>query len=169
MIVCVSLMFSQLIHHLNLQLSKKSLDETEVERDFSIRRKIKALYNKKESDFSSVDEYKNYEEMVEDIVYNLVNLVDVEATNQRIEKYKQDNSKEIVMNQFRRKEELKGESITIKEREEEIASANQKFQVRLLSGYNRTRVQFVQTDHSSILMYIIHSNLYRKVCRVNEH
>lgn len=111
------------------KLSKKSLDETEVERDYSIRRKITALYNKKETDFASLEEYKNYEEMVEDIIYNLVNMIDVDATNQLIEKYKQDNSKEITINQFRRKEELKGELISIKEREDAIAAANQKFQV----------------------------------------
>lgn len=113
------------------QLSKKSLDETEVERDFSIRRKIKAIYNKKESDFSSVESYKNYEEMVEDIIFNSVNYIDEEATKQLIEKYKQENSKEIVINQFRKKEELKGESILIKERKEEISAANMKFQVRV--------------------------------------
>jgi hypothetical protein len=111
-----------------LQLSTKSLDETEVERDFSIRRKIKALFNKVESDFSSLEEYKNYEELVEDIIYNLVNVVDVDATNALVEKYKQENSKEIVANQFKRKEELKEELMTIKESEEHIAAANQKFQ-----------------------------------------
>lgn len=113
----------------NSQLSTKSLDETEVERDFSIRRKVKALFNKVESDFATLDQFKNYEEFVEDIIYNLVNLVDVDATNALIEKYKQENSKEIVANQFKRKEQLKEELMTIKEKEELIASANQKFQV----------------------------------------
>ena len=89
-----------LTQHTLLQLSTKSLDETEVERDFSIRRKVKALFNKIESDFATVDEFKNYEEMVEDIVYNLVNLIDVDSTNQLIEKYKQDHSKEIIVNQL---------------------------------------------------------------------
>lgn len=119
-----------------LQLSKKSLDETEVERDFSIRRKIKALYNKKESDFASIDDYKNYEEEVEDIVFNLVNHENVAATNEKVEKYRKENSKEIVINQSRRKEELKGESISIKEREEAIAAANLKFQVRFIMYWN---------------------------------
>lgn len=107
----------------------KSLDETEVERDFSIRRKVKALFNKVETDFATLEEYKNYEEMVEDIIYNLVNLIDVDATNQLIETYKQKHSKEIIANQFKRKEEFKGELIAIKEKEDEIATANIKFQV----------------------------------------
>ena len=59
-----------------------------------------------------------------------MNLIDVDSTNQLIEKYKQDHSKEIIVNQFRRKEELKGESLSIKEKEEEILAANQKFQVQ---------------------------------------
>ena len=101
-----------------------------MERDFSIRRKIKALFNKKESDFGTIDEFKNYEERVEDIVYNLVNLIDVDATNQYIEKYKQENSKEIVTNQLRRNEELKGEYVAIKEKEDARIAANVKFQVR---------------------------------------
>lgn len=125
------------------KLSKKSLDETEVERDYSIRRKITALYNKKESDFANLEDYKNYEETVEDIIYNLVNLIDVDATNQLIEKYKLDNSKEITMNQFKRKEELKGELISIKEREEAIAAANQKFQVLRVCCIVETTVQYM--------------------------
>ena len=105
------------------------MDETEVERDFSIRRKIKALFNKTESDFASLDEFKNYEEKVEDFIYNLVNAIDVDETNSFIEKYKQDNSKEIVVNQYRRNEELKGELVAIREKEEAIALENMKFQV----------------------------------------
>lgn len=93
---------------------------------------MKTLFNKVESDFNSIGDYKNYEEQVEDIVYNLVNLVDVEATNALIEKYKQENSKEIIVNQYKRKEELKEESLSIQERERKIAVANQKFQVRIL-------------------------------------
>lgn len=105
------------------------MDETEVERDFSIRRKIKAIYNKKESDFPTIDQYKDYEELVEDIIYNLVNLIDIDATNQLIEKYKQEYSKEIVVNQYRRSENLKEEYIAIQEKKEARESENLKYQV----------------------------------------
>jgi hypothetical protein len=105
------------------------LDETEVERDSSIRRKIKALYNKVESDFPTMDEWKNYEEMVEDIVYNLVNLIDVDSTNEAIEQYKAQNSKEILRNQFRKNEQLKELSVSIKVQADAIVAGDVKFQV----------------------------------------
>jgi hypothetical protein len=121
------------ILYVKIQLSEKSLDETEVERDFSIRRKVKALFNKKERDFKTVDEFKDYEERVEDIIYNLVNLINVDETNKLIDVYKQENSKEIIQNQFKVNEETKNELILIKEKEDALAFANFKFQVRIVS------------------------------------
>eukprot|EP00600_Ochromonadales_sp_CCMP1393_P005205 CAMPEP_0174965244 /NCGR_PEP_ID=MMETSP0004_2-20121128/6331_1 /TAXON_ID=420556 /ORGANISM="Ochromonas sp., Strain CCMP1393" /LENGTH=247 /DNA_ID=CAMNT_0016214065 /DNA_START=139 /DNA_END=882 /DNA_ORIENTATION=- len=112
-------------------LSKKSLDETEVERDSSIRRKIKAIFNKFESDFASLDEYQNYEEMVEDIIYNLVNKIDISETNAKIERYKQENGKVIAVNQLRKNELFNKENASIKEMETAIADGNIKFQDEL--------------------------------------
>lgn len=109
------------------KLSIKSLDETEVERDFSIRRKVKALYNKTEHDFKLLDDWKDYEEYVETLIYNLVNMIDVDATNKVIDEYKTVNSKEIAMNEYRKAEEISAEYRIIREHEQAALSDEQKF------------------------------------------
>lgn len=105
------------------------MQEAEAERDAIIRKKVTLLFNKKESDFPSLDAFKDYEEKVEDIIYNLVNNIDIEQTNQYIETYKQENSRDIAVNQFRRKEELIKEAAIIRELEEAVVTANMKYQV----------------------------------------
>jgi CDK-activating kinase assembly factor MAT1 len=102
----------------NQQLSNRSVDETEVERDFRIRKGIKAIYNKTEADFSSLDSFKDYEEVVEDLIFSKVNIINVEETNAAIERYKQNNSDIITINQMRRNEDIKKEFSAIKEEED---------------------------------------------------
>lgn len=69
-----------------------------VEKEVDIRRKILKDYNKKEEDFHTLKEYNDYLEMVETIIFNLANGVDVEATKRRIEVYKKENAEVIQKN-----------------------------------------------------------------------
>ncbi len=114
------------------QLKEKSLEETEVERDFSIRLRIRSIFNKFPEDFTNVDEFRDYEEQVEDIIHNLVNYVEVDATNQIIEKYKQDNAKRITMNQMKMSEKFKQEQHVIQEDVEQRQANDASFNVRIL-------------------------------------
>lgn len=100
------------------------MDETEVERDYSIRRKLSAIYNKREADFSSIDDFKNYEEMVEDIIYNLVNYIDVEKTNRQVEQYKSQYRNEIIANEKLKAQQWKEESSDIKRSQESILKSD---------------------------------------------
>ena len=113
------------------KLSEKGLDETEVERDFRIRKKIKSIYNKVESDFENISKYKDYEEEVEDLIYSLVNSIEVDKTNQTIEHYKRANAEKITINQFKKSEEIREESNIIKEQEDIKISNDIAFQVLL--------------------------------------
>lgn len=114
------------------QLSNKSIDETEVERDFRVRKRVKGIFNKTESEFSSSELFKDYEEMVEDLIFNLVNGTNVDDTNAAIEKYKQKNAEKITYNQLRKNEELKRESTNIKEDEDVKKQHDLQFQVQKL-------------------------------------
>lgn len=58
-------------------------------------------FNKKEDDFSSLEEYNDYLEEVEDIIYNLVNGIDTVETNRRIDQYKKENKDIIIKNKMR--------------------------------------------------------------------
>eukprot|EP01031_Cornospumella_fuschlensis_P032479 gene32479-39268_t len=96
------------------KLSRRSLEETLSERDFAIRRKLRSIFNKTEEEFESDKHFKDYEEMVEDYIYNLVNCVDVESTKQAIESYRQENARMTALNLMRAEEKLKEELVLIK-------------------------------------------------------
>lgn len=67
-----------------------------VEKEVNIRRRILRDYNKREEDFDTLNEYNDYLEEVETVIYNLANNIDVVETNKRIEQYKKDNKEQIV-------------------------------------------------------------------------
>lgn len=100
-----------------------------MERDFRIRKKVKSIFNKTESHFPTLDDFKDYEEMVEDLIFNLVNLIDVEQTNAKIEKYKQLNAESITYNQMKKNEDIKKEYSLIKEEEDAKKLHDIQFQV----------------------------------------
>lgn len=67
-----------------------------VEKEVDIRKRILRDFNKKEEDFSTLREYNDYLEEVENIIYNLSNNIDVMETNKKIEQYKKDNREQIM-------------------------------------------------------------------------
>lgn len=67
-----------------------------VEKEVNIRKRILRDYNKREEDFSTLAEYNDYLEEVENIIYNLTNNIDIMETNKRIEQYKKENKDQIV-------------------------------------------------------------------------
>lgn len=72
-----------------------------MERDSLIRKRIKAIFNKTVEMFTNEDEFRDYEEQVEDIIFNLANNIDVDATNKQIAAYQKENLKVIAENQSR--------------------------------------------------------------------
>lgn len=69
-----------------------------MERDFTIRKRIKGIYNKTADSFPSDLEYKNYEETIEDVIFNLVNNIDVQLTNKQVEQYQSDHLQQVSHN-----------------------------------------------------------------------
>ncbi|XP_061390279.1 CDK-activating kinase assembly factor MAT1 [Musca vetustissima] len=72
-----------------------------VEKEVDIRKRILRDYNKKEDDFNTLQEYNDYLEEIETIIYNLCNNIDIIGTNKRIEQYKKDNREIIQRNRTR--------------------------------------------------------------------
>ncbi|KAF7662632.1 hypothetical protein LDENG_00231110 [Lucifuga dentata] len=66
-------------------------EDPAVDKEVEIRKKVLKIYNKRDFDFSSLREYNDYLEQVEDIVYNLTNNIDVEDTKQKMEQYQREN------------------------------------------------------------------------------
>lgn len=112
------------------KLSDKSFDETEVEKDFRVRKKLKGIYNKTDADFPSLKDYNDYQEMVEDLIQNLVSQTDVEKCNEAINRYCQQNAESITLNKHRKVEDLKEEYNSIRTQEDEKRSKDIEFQKR---------------------------------------
>lgn len=72
-----------------------------VEKEVDIRRRILKDFNKKEEDFGNLDDFNNYLEEIEEIIYNLANNIDIINTNKRIETYKRENKDVILKNKQR--------------------------------------------------------------------
>ncbi len=79
--------------------------EMEAEKDARVRRKVKAIYNKMESSFSNSQAFRDYEEEVEDVIFNLVHGIDVDETQARIKKYAALNEESIAFNAGKQSEE----------------------------------------------------------------
>lgn len=71
-------------------------EDPQVEKEVDIRKRVLRDFNKKEEDFETLQEYNNYLEEVETIIYNLTNNIDVVNTNKKIEQYKKDNREQIL-------------------------------------------------------------------------
>eukprot|EP01098_Paradermamoeba_levis_P011465 TRINITY_DN4915_c0_g1_i1.p1 TRINITY_DN4915_c0_g1~~TRINITY_DN4915_c0_g1_i1.p1 ORF type:complete len:324 (+),score=100.15 TRINITY_DN4915_c0_g1_i1:153-1124(+) len=78
----------------------RHLDESKmVDKELKIRRKILKLYNKRREHFNSLRAYNDYLEEIEDIIYNLTHGIDEAATNEKVEKYRQENENDIYLNE----------------------------------------------------------------------
>lgn len=80
-------------------------DRAMLAKDSQTRRRYLRWFNKCREDFDSDRAYDDYLEMVEDIIYKLVNGIDVEETKAQVERYRQENADIIGLNQARRIEE----------------------------------------------------------------
>ena len=59
-------------------------------------RALRHSFNKREADFASRAEWDNYLEEREDIAFNLIENIDVAASNERLSRYEQENAESIV-------------------------------------------------------------------------
>lgn len=81
-------------------LKQQTYDDYEIKRDIKIRKRIKSIYNKTESDFKNLLEFQNYEEYVEDLIYNLVHNINKDITEKLIYDYEHSHMKEITKKQM---------------------------------------------------------------------
>ncbi|KAK2192434.1 hypothetical protein NP493_31g02026 [Ridgeia piscesae] len=76
-------------------------EDSGVEKEVDIRKRILREYNKKEEDFGSLRKYNDYLEKVETIIFNLTNGIDVEHTKKLVEQNKKDNQELIKKNRMK--------------------------------------------------------------------
>jgi len=73
-------------------------DNVLVNKEVEMRTTLLGDFCKEEQDFASLDEYNAYLEMLETVVYNLVNGIDVANTKIRIEEFRRQNEEWIAKN-----------------------------------------------------------------------
>jgi CDK-activating kinase assembly factor MAT1 len=81
-------------------------DDIGVEREVDVRKRVSTVFNKTQKDFDDLDQFNKYLEEVEDIVFNLVNCVDVETTEMRLKEYEESNKSNIEENNAKRLQEI---------------------------------------------------------------
>eukprot|EP00899_Mesostigma_viride_P015307 jgi/Mesvir1/23778/Mv10602-RA.1 len=68
-----------------------------MERAVAIRKRILSVYNMTREDFETLNEYNDYLEQVEDIIFNLEQRVNVDAIEAQVARYREENAEMITM------------------------------------------------------------------------
>ncbi|TKR95939.1 hypothetical protein L596_010033 [Steinernema carpocapsae] len=108
---------------------EQTLDDPMMERENFIRAKVRKIYNLHEEDYNNAREFNDYLERIETIVNNLIDGVDVEATEAEMNRFKDKYYEKIERNRRRLnadhkwiEEQLRDED----QRHKRIAGAHQK-------------------------------------------
>ncbi|TKA26890.1 hypothetical protein B0A50_04337 [Salinomyces thailandicus] len=87
---------------------EQTFEDIKVEREVDIRKRVQAVFNRREDDFEGLRDYNDYLNDVEDITFNLINNIDLEDTNRRFEAYQKANQTIIAENERLAREEKMG-------------------------------------------------------------
>lgn len=85
---------------------EQTFEDIQVEREVDVRKRVATVFNRREDEFDSLLDYNNYLNEVEDITFNLVNLIDTEAMEKKMASYATQNSKSISANAALASEEM---------------------------------------------------------------
>ncbi|KAL8709073.1 MAG: hypothetical protein Q9220_006094 [cf. Caloplaca sp. 1 TL-2023] len=77
---------------------KQTFEDLKIEREVDIRRRVAQVFNKQESDFETLRAYNNYLEEMEVTTFNLLEGIDVAATERRLAAYAAQNATAISKN-----------------------------------------------------------------------
>lgn len=64
-----------------------TFEDLKVEREVDIRRRVASILNKTADDFETLKDYNDYLETVEEVTWNLILKIDVDATNSRLQRW----------------------------------------------------------------------------------
>ncbi|CAH0493218.1 unnamed protein product [Peronospora farinosa] len=89
------------------QLQDKTIEELNFAKETSIRKKVTKDYNKTEDDFDTLDEYNDYLETLENLIFDLVygNEGEKTAAQKQWKQYRQENAISIATNDAKKADE----------------------------------------------------------------
>ncbi|KAL5333011.1 CDK-activating kinase assembly factor MAT1-domain-containing protein [Aspergillus crustosus] len=78
---------------------KQTFEDINVEREVDVRRRVMEILNRREEEFDSKLDWDNFLEQREEIIFNLVNRIDVGKTEADLQSYATENMRSIRANQ----------------------------------------------------------------------
>ncbi|KAF2269625.1 CDK-activating kinase assembly factor [Lojkania enalia] len=85
-----------------MRFREQTFEDLKVEREVDIRRRVAKVFNKREEDFETLKDYNDYLETVEEVTWNLILKIDVEATERRLRQFEEAQKAELNPNVARR-------------------------------------------------------------------
>ncbi|KAI9766625.1 MAG: TFIIH/NER complex subunit [Geoglossum simile] len=77
---------------------KQTFGDIQVEREVDIRRRVAKVFNRRQDEFETLNDYNNYLEEVETLTFNLLNGVDIPTTEAKLSEYAAQNAAVISRN-----------------------------------------------------------------------
>ncbi|KAI9779427.1 MAG: TFIIH/NER complex subunit [Geoglossum umbratile] len=77
---------------------EQTFEDIQVEREVDIRRRVAKVFNRRQDEFETLDDYNNYLEEVETLTFNLLNGIDVSSTEAKLSEYAAQNAAVISRN-----------------------------------------------------------------------
>ncbi|KAI9595368.1 CDK-activating kinase assembly factor MAT1-domain-containing protein [Syncephalis fuscata] len=90
-----------------MAFAEPTFEDLGVEKEVRIRKRLAETFNKRPEDFATAREYNDYLEDVEELTFNMINEVDIEATEARIKEFQAANQDVILANHAKSKREEK--------------------------------------------------------------
>lgn len=82
---------------------KQTFEDLKIEREVDVRRRVAQVFNKQESDFETLRAYNNYLEEMEVTTFNLLEGIDVAATERKLAAYASQNASLVSQNDAKAK------------------------------------------------------------------
>ncbi|KAF2726172.1 CDK-activating kinase assembly factor [Polychaeton citri CBS 116435] len=99
---------------------EQTFEDLKVEREVDIRRKVAAVFNRREDEFEDTRAYNDYLNDVEDITFNLINGIDLEDTERKFADYERAHADEIKENAELESQEQSSYRVLQKKEREQI-------------------------------------------------
>ncbi|KAI4274322.1 MAG: hypothetical protein LQ337_004016 [Flavoplaca oasis] len=120
---------------------KQTFEDLKIEREVDVRRRVAKAFNRQESDFETLLAYNNYLEDMEVTTFNLLQGIDVAATERKLAAYAAQNASSISANNARASEQRTTQN---------AQTAAQKEQARLnRAAANRTDIALITEREES--------------------
>jgi len=122
-----------------LAFTPQTFEDLTVEKEVAVRKRINREFNKKREDFSDLRSYNDYLEEIEDIAFNLINEIDVTATEAKIAAMRAENAAITELNIQR--DQQAAQSLAEDEERQRTEREEQARELRLQEAQEREEVE----------------------------